>query len=182
MAGLTTLRDTNDSFLGVPDYASTMTFELFTTADASSFPAVEDLQVRFLFHNGTTSADSTPVPYPLFGQPATELSWTDFQTGMNRFAVTGQEQWCQACGNSAGVCAKASSSTSDAGTSPMGSEGGISKAVAGVIGAMVTLAIVLTVEAAVLLIAGLRVVRKNRLDGQSEETEGIAASSNEKVI
>ncbi|KAI4242669.1 MAG: hypothetical protein L6R40_003890 [Gallowayella cf. fulva] len=66
LAGLTKLSNSNDSFLGIPDYASTMTFELFTMAEASPFPAVEDLRVRFSFHNGTTDEDSTPVPYPLF--------------------------------------------------------------------------------------------------------------------
>ncbi|KAL8715659.1 MAG: hypothetical protein Q9225_006342 [Loekoesia sp. 1 TL-2023] len=167
LANLTSLPNTNDAFYGVPDYASTMTFELFTTTEASPFPAVEDLQVRFLFHNGTTSEDSPPTPYPLFGQSSTELRWTDFQDGMNKFAVGGQEQWCRACGNSTGVCASAASPSSEsgagAGSDSRGSGNGVSKAVAGVIGAMVTLAVVLAVEATAMLVAGLRVVSKKRL-------------------
>lgn len=143
-----------------------MTFELFTTANANPFPAAEDLQVRFLFHNGTTDEGSTPTPYPLFGQSATELKWTDFEAGMNKFAVGGQAQWCKACGNSTGVCASAVSPAPSSGaeSSTGGSENGISKAVAGVVGAMVTLAVILAVEGLVMLVAGLRVVRKNRLD------------------
>lgn len=39
----------------------------------------------------------------------------------------------------------------------------MSKAVAGVIGAMVTLAVILGVEALIMLIAGLRLVSKKRL-------------------
>ncbi|KAL8789633.1 MAG: hypothetical protein Q9213_001069 [Squamulea squamosa] len=178
LANLLTLPDSNESFLGIPDYASTMTFELFTTADTASFPAVEDLQVRFLFHNGTTDEKSTPTAYPLFGQSSTELSWTEFRDGMNRFAVGGQEQWCRACGNSTGVCASVTASSSaGAGTgasatgSSSGSGNGISTAVAGVIGAMVTLAVVLGLQAAMMLGAGLRVVRKNRLAGsQTDES------------
>lgn len=177
LADLLTLPDSNDSFMGIPDYASTMTFELFTTADASAFPAVEDLQVRFLFHNGTMDENSTLTAYPLFGQSSTELGWTEFQRGMNRFAVGGQEQWCQACGNSTGVCASvtASSSSSGAGAagSDSGSRGGISKVAAGIIGAMVTLAVVLGLQAAVMLVVGLRVVRKNRLAGRAANEKGV---------
>ncbi|KAL8920580.1 MAG: hypothetical protein Q9172_004436 [Xanthocarpia lactea] len=72
LANLIILPNSDDSFSGIPDYASTMTFELFTTADISSFPTVEDPQVRFSFHNGTTDENSTPKVYPLFGQPSTE--------------------------------------------------------------------------------------------------------------
>ncbi|KAL8806965.1 MAG: hypothetical protein Q9182_000946 [Xanthomendoza sp. 2 TL-2023] len=171
---LTTLPNSNDSFLGIPDYASTMTFELFTTRpNTSSFPAaVEDLQVRFLFHNGTTDEDSIPTAYPLFGQSSTALSWREFKNGMNRFAVGGQEQWCKACGNSTGVCAAAAASSppppSSFSADTAASSTDISKAVAGVIGAMVTVAVVLVVEALVMLGAGLRVVRKkNRRAGGS---------------
>lgn len=163
--GLAELTQANPDFYGVPDYASTMTFELFTNAAPSPFPAPEDLGVRFLFHNGTTGNNSVPVAYPLFGQSNTTLSWSDFVSGMNKFAVGSQSAWCEACGNSTGVCA--SPTTSASGSSASGgsgsSSGGISKTVAGVIGAMVTLAVILGVEATIMLIAGLRVVRKNRL-------------------
>lgn len=170
--------------MGIPDYASTMTFELFTAADASAFPAVEDLQVRFLFHNGTMDENSTLNAYPLFGQSSTELSWTEFQREMNRFAVGGQQQWCQACGNNKGVCASvtASSSSSGAGAagSDSGSRGGISKVAAGIIGAMVTLAVVLGLQAAVMLVVGLRVVRKNRLASRAANEKGVGEADTRK--
>lgn len=160
-----------------------MTFELFTSADATPFPAVEDLQVRFLFHNGTTDETSEPTPYPLFGQAATELKWTDFAAGMNRFAVGGQEQWCKACGNSTGVCASVAASRADSGTGGNGSSGsgdGISNIVAGVIGAMVTLTTILAVEALVMLFAGWRVVRKKR--SAKDDGDGMVVESNMKAM
>lgn len=166
--GLANLTSANSDFYGIPDYASTMTFELFTTAAPEPFPAVEDLSVRFLFHNGTTGNNSVPVAYPLFGQSNTTLSWSDFMNGMNTFAVGSQSQWCAACGNSTGVCASPDSSNSGpivGGNGSGSGSGGISKAVAGVIGAMVTLAVILGVEGLVMLVAGLRLVRKNRMGG-----------------
>jgi len=90
----------------------------------------------------------------------------DFVDGMNKFAIGDQVAWCRACGNSTGVCGTATTSgtsptaTGTAGNGKSGGGGGISRAVAGVIGAMVTLAVVLGLEALVLLLGGFRFVRK----------------------
>ena len=173
--GLAGLLQVNPDFYGVPDYASTLTWELVTNATVSStsFPSADEISVRFLFHNGTTSNISEPTVYPLFGQSETVLAWNDFITGMNKFAVGGQAQWCNLCGNSTGVCSPSvigsNSSSSSPGTtsSSNSSGGGISKAVAGVIGAMVTLAVILGAEILIMLVAGLRLVSKKRLAGGS---------------
>ena len=167
--GLANLTTADANFFGVPDYASTMTFELFTTVAPTPFPKPQDLQVRFLFHNGTTPSIPAPTAYPLFGSGKTEMSWTDFTNGMNKFAIGSQSQWCDACGNSTGVCAPSNSATGPTSSSTTGSDtgsgSGISRAVAGVIGAMVTLAVILGIEALVMLLAGLRLVSKKRLGG-----------------
>ncbi|MCJ1459958.1 hypothetical protein MMC28_010337 [Mycoblastus sanguinarius] len=175
--GLANLTAAAPDFIGIPDYASTMTFELFTTVAPSPFPSADDLSVRFLWHNGTASNDSTPTPFPLFGQQNTTLSWNDFTKGMNAFAIGSQSQWCAACGNTTGVCASTGASTSPASggaSSPSSSKGGngISTAVGGVIGAMVTLAVILGVEGIIMLIAGLRVVSKKRLSGADSSSAG----------
>jgi hypothetical protein len=174
--GLAGLLQVNPDFYGVPDYASTLTWELITNATVSStsFPSTDEIGVRFLFHNGTTSNISEPTVYPLFGQSNTVLSWNDFVTGMKKFAVGNQQDWCTLCGNSTGVCApsalsgssgsgNSSGPTSCTSSSQNSSGGGISKAVAGVIGAMVTLAVILGAEVLIMLIAGLRLVSKKRL-------------------
>ena len=175
--GLANLTAANPDFYGVPDYASTMTFELVTNSSASPFPAASDVSVRFLFHNGTTSNISTPVAYPLFGQQSTLLSWSDFVSGMNSFAIGNQADWCTACGNSTGICASSSSTTGSGNGTGIGatgtdcsgssSSGGISNVVAGVIGAMVTLAVILLIEGLVMLAAGLRLVSKKRMTGSA---------------
>jgi len=177
--GLADLPKANPAFFGVPDYASTMVFELFTNGDVKPFPGPGDPNVRFLFHNGTTSNISTPIAYPLFGQDQETLPWNTFVSSMGKFSIGGQQQWCTACGNSTGVCASAASTTgspSASATSCSGG-GGISKAVAGVIGAVVTLAVILGVEVLALLVGGLRLVSKKKLG----QTNGTAATGGVKA-
>ena len=93
---------------------------------------------------------------------------------MDKFAIGSQADWCTACGNSTGACAPSSSTL----TSPSsggndggggGGGGGVSRPVAGVIGAMVTLAVVLGVEGLIMLVAGLRLVGKRRLGAGARE-------------
>ncbi|OKL59891.1 hypothetical protein UA08_04871 [Talaromyces atroroseus] len=172
--GLANLTAVNADFFGIPDYASSMTWELVTNAtvaNASSFPSTSDISVRFLFNNGTSAASDNLTAFPLFGGSALELPWDDFVTSTQKFAVTGQEQWCQVCGNTTGICASSSSSSASA-SSTSSSGSGMSNAVAGVIGAMVTLGVVLGLEVLGLLAGGLRVVRKRSL-----AAAGAAASS-----
>jgi hypothetical protein len=162
--GLTDLYKTSADFTAVVDYASSMVFELFTDADVSSgFPAKDDLQVRFLFHNGTASNSSEPTVYPLFGGDAKAVSWNEFQDKLNKFAITSTEQWCTKCGNSTGSCAAYASDKNDASAQQSSSDNGISPVVGGVIGAFVTLAVVLGSLAAFMLVGGFRLVSKRAL-------------------
>lgn len=187
--GLANLTQVNPDFYGVPDYASTLTWELLTNATVNStyWPSNDQIYVRFLFHNGTTSNISEPQAYPLFNTNQLTLPWNDFVNGMNKFAISDQNQWCQACGNTTGVCSPAylsanggsssSNPSNNGGSSTSGSttpqsttssssrSGGMSLAVAGVIGAMVTLAVILLLEAAIVLLGGFRLVSKKRLAG-----------------
>lgn len=168
--GLLDLPKTNEDFTGVIDYASSLVFELVTDADVSSgFPAEKDLSVRFLFHNGTASSSSQPTAFPLFGGDATTIPYTQFTDKVGAFAVKNSEQWCKKCGNTAGTCAAYAGSGNGASVSTQEkkSSGGISPAIGGVIGAMVTLAVVLGALAAFMLLGGFRLVSKKHLAGGS---------------
>jgi hypothetical protein len=168
--GLVDLPKANADFMGVVDYASSMTFELFTEKDVSTgFPAQDDLQVRFLFHNGTASNTSEPVAYPLFGASSKTVSWSTFSNKLEQFAVTTTEQWCRKCGNSTGSCA-AYTSTTAAPVSHSNSGGGMSPAVGGVIGAFVTLAVILGTLAAIMLVGGFTLVSKKKMAKDVSET------------
>ncbi|RMZ91488.1 hypothetical protein DV736_g1262, partial [Chaetothyriales sp. CBS 134916] len=142
--GLVNLTSASPNFYGVPDYASTLTWELVTNATVSkeSYPSTDEISVRFLFANGTASSTNPAVEFPMFGQSVSPLPWNDFVTRTLKFSINDQAS----CGNKGG---------------------GISKAVAGVIGAMVTLGVILGLELLIMLAAGLKLVRRNRAPGAS---------------
>ncbi|KAI1336426.1 histidine acid phosphatase-like protein [Xylariaceae sp. FL0016] len=181
--GLAQLQGVSPDFEGVVDYASTMTFELVTNATVGAddpYPAADDVSVRFLFANGT-AAENAPAAYPLFGRSETLLPWSTFASEMGKFAIGDTADWCTACGNSTGKCAGYGASSSSGSGSGAGSgdgsssSSGISLPVAGVIGALVTLVVVLGIEALVYALAGLRLVKKSTLTGAA--AGGAAADS-----
>ncbi|KZL80153.1 acid phosphatase [Colletotrichum incanum] len=135
--GLTDLVAVSDDFYGLPDYASTMAFELVSD-DATAFPADvdADLHVRFLFRNGTFGELTA---FPLFRTGEETISWPRFVSEMQKRAISTVEEWCSACSSLVSFCAayqdEATSSSTNHG-------GGMSNGVAGVIGAVVTLGVV----------------------------------------
>lgn len=159
--GLAQLPSVNVNFTGIPDYASSMAWELVTNSTSDAFPAESEISVRFIFHNGTITGPSSPDQYPLFGQSSIVLPWTDFVEQTKKIAVTTQDQWCQACGNIDSQCPAASVQST-------GSSGGMSKAVAGVVGAMVTLGVILILEALFFLVGGFTVAKRRKADSGSE--------------
>ena len=174
--GLADLPAANPAFKDVMDYASSLVFELVTSADTTAgFPDQKDLAVRFLFHNGTASNSSEPTAYPLFGTDTTTLPWTDFASRMAAVAVADSQTWCAKCGSTTGACAafagEGTTSTSTHGGAGAGNA--ISPAVGGVIGALVTLAVVLGSLALVMLLGGFRLVSKKALAGARVEKVGV---------
>ncbi|TGJ88226.1 hypothetical protein E0Z10_g545 [Xylaria hypoxylon] len=175
--GLSKLSSVSDDFTGVVDYAASIAFELVTNASVSSgYPAADDISVRFLFSNGS-AADVTPAVYPLFGQSETTLPWTTFLSEMNKFAIDDTPDWCRVCGVTTGSCAS-SSTGSDGGDAPTASKSGnsISLPVAGVIGALVTLAVVLGAEALIFAFSGLALTKKSTLAAAQAANGGSAGS------
>lgn len=176
--GLASLPLEDGSFYGMPDYASSMVWELVTNATTSdeAVPSASDIKVRFLFHNGTSESGATDLqPYPLFNKGVVEIPWSDFVDSASKFAVSTQQQWCEVCGDSTGACASVAQPTASIRQSS--STGGMSLAVAGVIGAVVTLAVIVGLASLIMLIFGIRLVSKpkgkvagNRLSGRSVDS------------
>ncbi|KAJ4201243.1 hypothetical protein NW767_006892 [Fusarium falciforme] len=147
--GLAGLLDEDPAFHGLPDYASTMAFELFTESDASSFPSdpEKDLRVRWLFRNSTFGELET---FPLFGTNDDSLPWPKFVSEMEERAITDVGDWCTKCGAKEDFCAAYETDDDESAETEDekdGGKGGMSNAVAGVIGAMVTLGVVAIVGA-----------------------------------
>ncbi|KAF4549121.1 Hypothetical protein D9617_23g005360 [Elsinoe fawcettii] len=163
--GIANLTAASDNFFGLPNYAATMAFELFSEADNATFPANanEDLRIRFLFRNGSETSINA---FSLFGQGQDSLPYGQFVSEMTKRAVTSVPQWCATCGSMADFCVAANqtSNAANAGgqttTTSTGSK--LSNAAAGGIGAGVTLAVVAVLGGLVALL--LR--RKNRKSPQ----------------
>ncbi|TLD09124.1 uncharacterized protein PgNI_07890 [Pyricularia grisea] len=138
-AGLTSL---SDDFFGLPDYASTMAFELFSNDDDdddAAFPAEDSLRVRFLFRNGTDGAFEA---FPLFGSGEESLPWARFSREMEGRSIVTTAEWCGVCESKMAFCAAFNGDGGSVAASQGGGGGwsGMSNAVAGVVGALVALA------------------------------------------
>ncbi|KEY70080.1 hypothetical protein S7711_07864 [Stachybotrys chartarum IBT 7711] len=154
--GLAALPRASLRFYGICDYASSMAFELVTNATQLS---AEHIGVRFYVSNGTAVEEDLTM-YPLFGQDTQTLPWLVFKAGMSEFAVQDAEHWCQVCGNTGTECVTAGSGGTEAPSEPCEINGGISNGLAGAIGVIVALVVLLCLEAAVMLIGGLCLVKK----------------------
>jgi prostatic aicd phosphatase len=160
---LTDLEKENSDFFGLPDYGSAMVFELFS--QSSDFPSSEkDLSVRFLFRNGTTS-QGDPKAFPLFQAASTTMSYPDFKSKISGISIKTTEEWCASCGSPESFCFSTGDTiiiTPSSGfqSSPSSSSSKLTPTQAGVVGAMVTLA-VFGIATLVAALAGFR-FRKRR--------------------
>lgn len=159
--GLTDLTSVSPDFHGLPDYASTIAFELFTEDgdrdSPANFPSAdavnETLQVRFLFRNGTDGAAELGA-FPLFGGADLAIPYGQFRERMESIGITSVGQWCNTCGSSQDFCVAANETYSGLrGASTSGSSSsGLSNAAAGAIGAAVTLGVITIVGATIYML------------------------------
>ncbi|KAF4983039.1 hypothetical protein FZEAL_1464 [Fusarium zealandicum] len=169
--GLAGLLDESPDFHGLPDYASTMAFELFTDKDADEFPSdpAKDLRVRWLFRNSTAGELE---PFPLFGAGEDSLSWTRFVSEMEERSITDVGDWCTQCGAKEDFCAAYKTDDDEESAEiggSSGSKGGMSNVVAGVIGAMVTLGVVAVIGAVAFV-----VMRKKRAPAEKGSVRSLS--------
>lgn len=158
-------------FYGLPLPGSTMIFELFSFASSSdsnttlSFPSTDDLNIRFLFQNGT-SAD--PVAFPLFSHSPsrTTIPLSEFTAALQSFMILSVQDWCTTCSSAADFCLTNSSATSpssgSSGASSSSSRHGLNPAVAGVIGAIVALIVASLSLGLAMLLFGVRFYRVHK--------------------
>lgn len=152
--GLADLLDVSGDFSGLPDYASTMAFELFTSEDTDEFPSnpEADLRVRWMFRNSTFGELTN---FPLFGTDQDSLAWPKFVTEMEERAITDVGDWCIQCSAKEDFCAAYEQDQDESAQNEDGQrdgKSGMSNVVAGVIGAMVTLGVVAIVGAVLFVV------------------------------
>ncbi|KAJ5098372.1 Histidine phosphatase superfamily clade-2 [Penicillium argentinense] len=139
LMGLATEQQSN--FYSRPVHGASLVFELFSFESDEvypSYPGADNLFVRFFLHNGTES--STFTSYPLFGSgPSQEsIPFTEFQSELETFAMQSTQEWCARCNAESIFCTGVMGESS----SPKQKKQ-MAPALAGVIGAMVTLAVIL---------------------------------------
>ncbi|KAI9679544.1 MAG: hypothetical protein M1817_005566 [Caeruleum heppii] len=157
---LTQLPQLNPNFYGLPDYGSSMVFELYSSGNTTSYPDSADLMVRFLFRNGT-AANEDLQSYPLFGRGPSQVDmpWSDFLSSMGDLTVGQVGDWCNICGSPNTFCALYGRS-GFRGNNGNGRSNdvvrGMRAPVAGIIGAATALGVVFLALAATMLFGGLR--------------------------
>ncbi|KAL3464259.1 histidine phosphatase superfamily [Aspergillus heterothallicus] len=131
---------TEDSnFTSLPNLGASFILELFSIENETypTYPDASKLYVQFLLRNGTGSDFR---PYPLFGYSPSNMAvpFQEFQAHMQKISLGSVTDWCQRCNSSAVFC----SGVLNAGQSQHNNGGrGISPAVGGVIGAVVTIVV-----------------------------------------
>lgn len=162
LAGLTVPQ--NAIFYNVPPMAAGFVFELIALTNTQAtnlvYPSTSDMYVRFYYLNGTDS-NAALVAYPLFGRSPSQtmVSYAEFVNGLSKFSLAGVKDWCTTCGSQNVFCPTFTGTTGSA-TSTPAARRRISPAIAGVIGALVTLAVAGILFALLAAFAGFRVHKR----------------------
>ena len=161
-ASLAQLPTKNQDFYSLPEDGSSMVFEMYSVGynNSAGYPGLDELNVRFFFRNGTNSSSPLTL-YPLFGRSdsQTALSFTEFTSLLNNITISYVGDWCSICGNQDGVFCPFYTGFQESSSGSRGSTG-LKPAVAGVIGALVTLAVIAILIAFAMTLGGIRFTRK----------------------
>jgi hypothetical protein len=163
------LVDSQDkNFRAIPPFASAIIFELFSTGSDETFPQDDDeLWVRFYYHNGTTDFNGQLIAFPMFGHgpSQTDMKWSDFNLMFSAIMMHTIEEWCNTCNAPSLFCTGVDVDpimVSNPNAQATRKNSAVSPAVAGVIGAVVTLAIAGLLFALAMLAGGVRFHRVQR--------------------
>lgn len=163
------------NFYSRPAQGASVVFELFSFDDQISpiYPAISNLYVRFLLHNGTKSS-TVFSPHPLFGRGPSNIaiSYTEFREEMSRISLGPTRDWCLRCNSSAVFCS---------GLAPESffkdqSCAYFNPAIAALIGAVITVIIILLIAIPAFLLSGIRLQRRRKAGLGSFKSSGRVAS------
>ncbi|KAF7596326.1 hypothetical protein BBP40_002070 [Aspergillus hancockii] len=155
----------HENFYGRPTLGASMVFELYSLENGSNpvYPDPSQLYVRFLLRNGTQTPDFRS--YPLFGHGPSNIAipYVEFQAEMEKFSLGSAKEWCLICNSQSTFC----SGILDRPQTQDTDDKGLHPAVAGVIGAVVTLVSAALVSIVGFMACGVRMnrIRKSSLGG-----------------
>lgn len=166
--------DHQDSeFRALPPFASAIVFELFSLGDGGNFPSdPADLYVSFGFQNGTDFEGELRA-WPMFNGNGSEMSFAGFERMMSRIMIN-IPRWCGECSSAGDEPAIFCGGVDDdmvfrpSLRGQVKGKGGLDPVVAGVVGAMVTLAVAGLLFALLIFLGGIRlgrIGRRKRKDG-----------------
>ncbi|KAL4887516.1 histidine phosphatase superfamily [Aspergillus karnatakaensis] len=130
-------------FTSLPNMGASIVLELFSIGSESypTYPDPSQLYVQFLLRNGTGAKF---VPYPLFGYSPSKIAipFNEFQAEMQKLSLGTTADWCRRCNSSAVFCSGVAKTAGNRADRVHEDHGRMSSAVAGVIGATVTIAVI----------------------------------------
>lgn len=137
------------NFYSRPVRGGSLVFELYSIEEKpnSVYPSPENLYVRFFLHNGTSSSTKFES-FPLFGHGPSRsfISYSEFRAELEQLAVSSIQDWCLRCNSSSVFCVGVVDQEKKH----------MSPAVAGVIGAVVTLVVIGLLAIVGFLVCGAR--------------------------
>jgi hypothetical protein len=153
LMGLASEQQSN--FYSRPAQGASLVFELYsyeTDEVYPSFPGKDNLFVRFYLHNGTDFSTEFES-FSLFGYGPSHnyVPYTEFQSELETFAVSSTQEWCILCNSQSVFC---NGAVNDGKSAPGKKQ--MKPAVAGVIGAVVTLVVIGLLAVLGFLICGCR--------------------------
>ncbi|KAJ6134036.1 Histidine phosphatase superfamily clade-2 [Penicillium sp. IBT 18751x] len=142
------------NFYSRPTRGASLIFELYSFASDEVFPTwpgTDNLYVRFYLHNGTdVSTEFQSFSFFGYGPSIEYVPWTEFKSELETFAVSSTQEWCTKCDAQSIFCNGVLNNDKPAPKKQM------QPAVAGVIGAVVTLVAVGLLTIVGFLICGCR--------------------------
>ncbi|OQD76691.1 hypothetical protein PENDEC_c004G03839 [Penicillium decumbens] len=153
LIGLASEQQSN--FYSRPAQGASLVFELYsfeTDEVHPSFPGKDNLYVRFYLRNGTDFSTAEFKPFSLFGYGPSHVyvPYTEFQSELETFAVSSTQEWCMRCNAQSVFCNGVLNDDKPVPKKQM------KPAVAGVIGAVVTLVVIGLLAVIGFLICGCR--------------------------
>ena len=158
---------------GLPDFASSMAFELvIIKPEEKEIPDKSNFFVRLFFSNGTAS-DGNLVEHSMYGLNEMPLTWENFKGGLKDFMIVDDSHYCWICGSQPDrPCPMTKGGEGDGDDHVVSciSGSGVGEPVAGVIGALVTLGLGVLGTVA-LFFCGFRVVKRSVLLARQKAPE-----------